>query len=347
MSDEALNTGGGISSTASAPADSAPAESSSPAAETSIDSIFDEVTASLEGAAPSESVSEETAPASEPAPATEAQPAQTPPETPPPPSPGEPPKERWDTILKNAREKERAAVLEHVVQQYGEPLRVVEALRSDPVGTVVQLMTELQGDPRFAQQMASHAARTLRAARGAADPMSDEPQPDLDAGNGVLLYSAGQMAKREAWLRNQLQQEFQQQWQQAVAPLQQDWQARQEQQRKTAEATKAMAAANQRISSWIDRPHFKEHKDEIRVKQAEYHAAGMDTWDALAAAYADVLTTKVVPSQLANREQHMVAQAAQKLRAATANPSATAAAAPRKASSIDDAFDLALGELTR
>lgn len=347
MSDEALNTGGGISEAGSAPAESAPAESSSPAAETSIDSIFDEVTASLEGAAPSESVSDETDPASTPAPATAAQPEQAQPETPPPPSPGEPPKERWDSILKNAREKEREAVLQHVVQQYGEPLRVVEALKSDPVGTVVQLMSELQADPRFAQQMASHAARTLRAARGAADPMSDEPQPDIDAGNGVLLYSAQQQAKREAWVRAQLQRDMQNEWQQMLAPIQQDFAKRREQEERAAVQEQAMSKATSRLKAWTDRPHFKDHAKDIRAKQAEYYAAGMDTWDALAAAYADVLTTTVVPAQQATREQQMVAQAAQKLRAATANPSATAPAASRKARDLDDAFDLAIGELAR
>ncbi len=342
MSDDTL-TGGGDSGGASASDSSAPSssagDSSSPP---TLDSIFAEAAASVEGATdPTDGPS---APVGDPVPAavppTEAQPdptqAQTAPE-----SPGEPPKERWPDILHNARTKEREAVMQQVASQYGDSLRVVESLRADPVGTVAQLIAELQADPRFAAQMASHAARSLRASRPGAAAESEEPQPDLDAGNGVLLYSAQQQAKREAWLKSAWQSEMQQ----ALAPVQQDLKARQERDAKAEAAKQLLSDTGQKLQQWTSRPHFADHKDAIRTKQAEYYQQGWDSWGALAQAYADVITTQVLPKAQQQTEQSMVAQAAQKLRAATANPSTTAPAASRKAKSLDEAFELAIAEV--
>lgn len=337
-----LNTGGGGDSGSAISADAG--ASATPADSPTIDSIFDEVEASLgEGAAPSDPVSDGTDPATPTAPATEAPQAQAPPETPPPPSPGEPPKERWPDILENTRTKTREEVLQHVVTQYGESLRVVEALKADPVGTVTQLIAELQADPRFAAQMASHAARTLRNARQGTDPSAEEPQADIDAGNGILLYSAPQQAKREAWLQAKWQRDVQQ----MLAPVQQDLATRQQRDQQAQAQQQTLTETQQRLARWTQKPSFVQHKDAIRTKQAEYFKAGHDTWDALAMAYSDVLEHTVFPQAQANQQQQMVAQAAQKLRAATPNPSTTAPAASRKARDIDDAFEMAFIEASR
>lgn len=342
MSDDTLtgggDSGGAIASESSAPSSSA-GESSSPP---TLDSIFAEAAADVDGAnesadGPSDSVV--TAPVQPDVPPTAAPEQALDPTAPV--SPGEPPKERWPDILQNARVKEREAVMQQVASEYGDSLRVVESLRADPVGTVAQLISELQADPRFAQQMASHAARTLRASRAGAALESDEPQPDLDAGNGVLLYSAQQQAKREAWLQSRWQGEMQQ----ALAPVQQDLRARQERDAKAQATQQLLSETGQKLQQWTSRPHFTAHKDTIRAKQAEYYQQGWDSWGALAQAYADVITTQVLPKAQQQTEQSMVAQAAQKLRAATANPSTTAPAASRKAKSLDDAFELAIAEV--
>lgn len=346
MSDDALNMSGGGSDGAAAVSADTGGASATPAESPTLDSIFDDVEASLGGedAATSPPVSDATDPAITPAPATVAPPDPAPAETPPPPSPGEPPQERWPDILQNARSKEREAVLQHVVTEYGDSLRVVEALRNDPVGTVTQLITELQADPRFAAQMASHAARTLRAARQTpgAD-VNEEPQPDLDAGNGVLLYSAQQQAKREAWLEAKWQREMQS----ALAPVREDLESRRQREQQVQLRQQALTETQQRLQRWAQKPSFTQNKDAIKVKQAEYFAAGYDTWDALALAYSDVLETTVFPKAQADQHQQMVAQAAQKLRAATPNPSSMAPSNARKARDLDDAFDLAIGELGR
>ena len=65
---------------------------------------------------------------------------------------------------------------------------------------------------------------------------------------------------------------------------------------------------------------------------------------ALRKAYGEVIAT-AVPKAQQQTEQSMVAQAAQKLRAATANPSATVTAAPRKPRNWDEAFEQAQAEL--
>jgi hypothetical protein len=214
MSDDTLTGGSDLGGGSTADTSGTPSAADS--GPQTLDSIFAEAEREVNGneeATPDLSGTAQ-APQAAPPIAAQPEPDQT---APAPESPGEPPKERWPDILNNAREKEREAVLQHVVQQYGEPLRVIEALRANPVETLGQLWEELSADPRYAQQMRSLSARNLRSGRQApAQAEHEEPQPDLDAGNGVLLYSAQQQAKREAWLKNSWQQEMQQ----SLAPLQ-------------------------------------------------------------------------------------------------------------------------------
>ena len=92
---------------------------------------------------------------------------------------------------------------------------------ADPVGLFTKLADAIRANPQHKQALSSYAAKQLAALRG-----QQEPGPDLEYetadGNRVQTYSAGQLAKREAWLRHQIEQSVDQR----VAPLQQDADAR-------------------------------------------------------------------------------------------------------------------------
>jgi hypothetical protein len=317
------------------------AEVPAPAEKTpSLDSVFDDAVGASATPDPAAPTSAATTPAAAIPPPT--QDLSAPPVTEPPSGFGEPPKERWPDILKNTRAKTRDETLQEVVKQYGPSLQVVEALKADPVGTLIRLQQELMADPTYGPQLTAHAARTLGARRGQPVPEDQEPQPDLDAGNGLLLYSAPQQAKREAWLHRQ----WQQQLQQTLEPLQQDMQARRQRDAFTAQQQKDAQVIRGRIDQWTSRPHFTEHREEIRQRQQQYYEAGFEMWDALSAAYADVLTAKVLPATKHEGAQGLVQQAAKQLAAATPNPAAAAPRAHRRPRDIDDVFDQVITDLS-
>lgn len=283
---------------------------------------------------PSDSAASSLAPAPATAVPTETPQAQTPaPETP----AGEPPKERWPDILSNARVKEREAVLQQIRTEIGPQLEVLQRLQADPVGTVVQLQQELLADQRYANQIASEAARVLRSQRGVA-ALHEEPQPDVDAGNGIFLYSAAQQAKREAWL----QQQWQRQLQESLSPVQQYVQTAQQREQERARTEQQTQRVTGRFDQWRQMPHFTEHQTAIRAKQQQYYESGMDSWDALARAYAET----VVSASRSQGTSELRAQAAKQLQAATANPAASAPAKPQKPRSLDEAWDQAMSELS-
>lgn len=142
------------------------------------------------------------------------------------PAPGEPPKERWDSILANARQKAAEDALapyawaKSVDQR--EFQQIQQIARHFTSGNVVEglqnLIAEIRQDPQHDAALRSLHARALAAARGhTTAPGEQEPQPDLpiqlEDGRVVHLYSAEQQAKREAFLQqrwlSQVKQEFQ------------------------------------------------------------------------------------------------------------------------------------------
>ena len=353
MSDNTLTGGGSLSDGGSSlGSESGPsaAESQSPP---TLDSIFEDAERSVAEAEAAATPEQPGVQTSQVAPPTVAPPAPTE-AVPAPVSPGEPPKERWPDILENTRTKVRDETLQQVVQQYGGDLRAAEQMRADPVAFVTQFTEELLNDPRYAQSMTSQAARVLSRTGRKAAPVTDEngPGPDIDAGNGMLLYSAQRGAEREAWIRDQMRQEFQQ----SLGPLQQEYQTRKQQEQHQAkvqqfrEQSERLMSAD--ISEWQQMPYFKENLPEIRSLQAQIYEEGKDASGratvsptlALRRAYGRVMQS-AVPKAQQQTEQQLRGSAAQKLRAATANPSGTAHAAARRPRNWEEAFEQAQAEL--
>lgn len=258
----------------------------------------------------------------------------------------EPPKERWDTILANARQKEAARVEAEWRQRVGwaegvtpDQVRELQELaqwreqqRRDPVSYVAQLWQELQEHPQFAQAMRSQAARILAARQQAANE-DTEPQPDLQSqderGNIIPVYSAAQQARREAWLRRQIESGLAQRLQ----PLEQI--AQQQQQAQAAQAWNQWAeqTATQELS--FAREHwdgFKDLEPKIGALMRQYPQATLEQ------AYIHVYQSEVLPTYREKAKADALADLQTKAHASTDNPAASSATRPVRPRSFEEAF---------
>ena len=235
-----------------------------------------------------------------------------------------------ETSLKNAREKAVAEAKPQIEQEIRQQYQWAEAiepadreelhalyrgLKTDLIGTLTTLIDNASQHPDHAKTLRSQAARLLSAARrvqGESATDDDEPQPDIPLEDGRAVFSAEQLAKRDAWRERRLMAQFDQKLQ----PFQQD--------RENAIAHSRKAEAWQRADSLLktmrEKPHFTEHEQDI--------AALMDShpdWS-LEAAYNEVLITKVLPSASQTTRAAVLADIHHKAGAGTLNPQTTTTA---------------------
>ncbi len=334
MSDE-LSTG--LAATANEPV------ADSPTIDTVLDTAFE---SSPEPAAGSE-------PSGDPQSAEQPVAATQPPQTTEPPSgvKGEPPKERWDQILANARTKAR----EEALAEHREHLEVVQALKTDYVGTLTKLLEEGASDTRFSEALTAKAAALLNSRKQEAKANS-EPEPDLQTADGDLVYSADQLRKWHQWNQNQTTAKLTEQFK-PLRELQQQFEQVKQRQR---DEQQAMSIAEERGASWKTMPLFDAHKDAILSRQAEIYADAeaafkrgegrfdpVNTpWSALQQAYSEVITSQALPKLQSQQTDSLVAQAARKRAASSSDPAASAPAQPRKPRTIDEALDQAFSGVT-
>jgi hypothetical protein len=252
---------------------------------------------------------------------------------------GEPPKWRWQDILANAREtsaKEAEARLrQEIEQQYGwakefqqDELQGVvtwaRALKSDPVAALKHLQATLEADARYAAALKPQQA-------------DSEPEPDLQAPDGTLVYSAPQQKKRDEWLMRQLKQQLSQEFQ----PLREtadQLKAREQADRQKAEQMRWAADVFAPIKRM---PYFEEVKADL-AKALSEQANSLTAeqlrefvWDTYATLHKAKLESKAKQSEsqvLANLQQRAVA--------ATANPAAASATTPKRPRTMAEALEM-------
>jgi hypothetical protein len=326
----------------------------SPAVEASptLDSVFDSAVAELSTETPQpESTPQATDSAG--APTTQVQPpeAQTPEQPQETTEPVGPiPLERHKAALENARTKERESVFQQVQQEL-EPIKpmlplaqaIAQDVQNGSIDGLNNLLAEYAQHPVLGAQLRSMLGRALSKMRGAQPPQQTDPEPeaDLQTADGALVYSAQQLAKREAWLTRQWQKQMEQQ----LAPFKQFTEKAQKAEEFQQQQQQAQQRASRWLEHWSKQPHFTEHKAEIAKAQAEFFQQGHDTQTALGLAYAKVVQEVVLPKLQSQSQQSLVQQAGQKLAASAHNPAASAPSQPRKPKSVDEAFDMAMAEV--
>ena len=329
MSDELAT---GLAATANDPV------ADSPTVDTVLDTAFE---ASPEPAAGSDPpTTNETAP--EPVAATSQPLDQTKPDG----AKGEPPRERWDTILANARTKAR----EDALAENRDHLAVVAELKRDFPGTLARLLEEAAANPQYSETITAKAAALLNSRKQEAKA-NTEPEPDLQTADGALVYSADQLRKWHQWNQKQTTAQLAEQFK----PLQQ-LQERFVQHEHARQVTEeAISIAEERGATWQSMPFFADHKEAILTRQQEIYdeaeAASKrgegrfdpvnTPWMALQQAYGEVVTARAIPKLQSQQTDSLVATAARKRAASSSDPAAAAPAQPRRPRTLDEALDQA------
>lgn len=266
------------------------------------------------------------------------------------PQQGEPPRERWDAILSNAREKAAAEARQQLEQQYAwandpqqraafdQAVKLGQLYSQDRAGYVRQMLAEAMTDPTLAPAIRSEAGRLLR--EGRVPQAEQEPQPDLpiqlEDGRVVRLYSAEQQAKREAWVQQRMAEQLEQKFAPAMQTAQQ-FQALQQRAQQAQEAQIFATSFGQELSSL---PHFNDLKAEIRDQLAKTHLASDHPAEVKAAAlriYTHLLSEKVLPGLSQKAETQLLDKLQQKAAASSSvNPGSAAPATPRRVTSFHE-----------
>lgn len=301
----------------------------SPTIDATLDAAFEP---SSEESAPSE-------PSGDAPPATEPVAAIQPPQDTAKPETGEPPRERWDTILTNARTKAR----EETLAEHKAAVELMQSLRSDFTGTLAQLLDEAAGDSRFSEAITAKAAALLNARKQQATHQ-EEPQPDLQTPEGALVYSAEQFRKWQDWNVRQVERRLSEQFKPLTELSQQFTTAKE----RAAMVAQAQQWGQKQAAMWKQMPHFSDHKDAILARQGELYTEmaqqpGFDPAqapiEALQRAYAEIVTTQALPKLQAQQTDTMIADAAKKRAGSSSDPAAMPPAQPRKPRTPDEALD--------
>lgn len=301
-------------------------------------SSWDEAYAQVDAAESAPATPEDT-PSADPTPA----PATSAPAVPSAPVPGEPPKERWSDILANTRTKVR----EEVLAEHQRHIEFGKAWEADPIAAARDTLRHLITDPQHGSVAASELGRLLRMVRKGADPTGEapaapvakpdpEPEPDLQTGDGQLVYSAPQLRKWHDWNARQQKAAFEAE----IAPLKQLHQGLQQR----AVLGQMWQQTQSRVKSVLDRyaqlPAFQEHRAAITTRVKELFDQGVtDPAEALGVAYAQILHGTVVPAAGASAQAQLVAQATKQAAGKSDNPAQSTPIVPKRPRTWDEAFE--------
>lgn len=168
---------------------------------------------------------------------------------------GEPPKERWDAILKNAREKERADILKEWEpyswakqvprEAIDQAVALSRQVQQDPVAFFRQLYEDLDSHPTHAAQLRSEAARLLSRGRGKTPDIDLSPDVEILDANGRVAGRAFSAERGQAMVQHAVQQALAEFEAKKVAPIVSDYESR----RAEAEAKKQQAAVDAQVSA--------------------------------------------------------------------------------------------------
>lgn len=251
------------------------------------------------------------------------------------PQQGEPPKERWDAILANAREKavaewkdkygwaeqvnhEQHAAMMQFYQGFSDP-------GGDPVAFLQQVVERLSAHPEHGAKLRSLAARQLAAARGQqAAPQPDTSLPNVEItdaqGNVVGTLSQILAAERQRW-----QTEVDEKYGPALTAAQKLEKAERE-----AAANAYATSAMERLSRLAD---FETHKAEIG---RQLNALKLNVNDERAleyivkGIYTDVVTPKREKELSSKSQSELLDNLQRKAAASTSvNPGSAAPSTPK------------------
>lgn len=254
------------------------------------------------------------------------------------PATGEPPRERWDTILQNARQKaaeEAIAPLAWAKQvNQAELQSVMELARkasTDPIAYLQDFVKELQTHPTYGAQLKSLAAKAL--AQRSSQPAAPDLNPiaiQLENGQNLSMYSAEQMQALVAQEVAKVKQEFQ-----PVFQTHEQLQAERAQAQHQAQVDHFVTSTYTDVQTW---PGMADKANQVAVANA-LAAANVSSDDprevslALNAAYRQVVLPKLSQTAQTALLDNLKTKAAA---ATSVNPGSAASSSPRAVTSFND-----------
>jgi hypothetical protein len=229
----------------------------------------------------------------------------------------EPPRERWDSILQNAREKAR----QEANTQWEQRFQPYQDFERDPWSAIETWLGNAEKHSLYRDKVKEWVGK-----RGQPAPVPQEPAPDVPIvdGNGNITgktYSAERLKEWQRWNEAQFQAKFEERF----SPLEQRERERQEQAREQQLWDRATSNAKETLTELRQLPYFKEH--EAAVKQAL-----MDNpkWGSnVHQAFNHVMMTQILPT-LSQAEQRSAIQQLQNAGAAsTVAPNSTTVGTPK------------------
>lgn len=254
---------------------------------------------------------------------------------------GEPPKWRWQDILENARTKaaeEATTKARAEIEAQYTGLSDFASIDANERAGLLVLRRALSGDPAAKAQLAEAASRDPSIAQAltglfangtpkAADAM---PEPDLQAQDGTLVYSAQQMQKLRAWDEQRMTSSFTKTLEDKVQPfasIAQTFQQREQQ-------AQAWTEVSQVLTHFRADPDFKAHEGQVKAELAKDQRlaalADRDPQQALEIAYSRVYREVIAPAKAKASEGTVLANLQQKAVAGSTNPTAATPTVPAK-----------------
>jgi hypothetical protein len=253
---------------------------------------------------------------------------------------GEPPKWRWQDILANARDtaaKEAEARIRQEVEQQYTGLRDFAQIDASERAGLLVWQRALSGDPQALARIkanpdAVQAIQRLFVAEQQAQ--AREPEPDLQAPDGTLVYSAARQAERESYLKQQWMTEVRKE----IDPLRQVAQTFQQRESQARAFTEVGAILAQYRTDSDFVAHEKAVKAEIASDAGLAELANRDPDAALAKAWQRVWRRDVQPAKQKTSEAEVLANLQQRAVASTVNPSAATSSTPKKFTGFGEAL---------
>lgn len=160
---------------------------------------------------------------------------------------GEPPKERWDAILKNTREKSRQEAIAEAQKDW-EPyawarqvprdaieqaVTLARQVQTDPVAFFRQMYEDLDNHPTHAAQLRSEAARLL--SRGRTKAVDLSPDVEIVGPDGHVSGRTFSAERMQAVVQQSVQNAVAEVLAREVAPIKSDFEKRQVSERQAAQ----------------------------------------------------------------------------------------------------------------
>jgi hypothetical protein len=225
----------------------------------------------------------------------------------------EPPRERWEDILRNAREKTRREVDAEYRQRYGK----YDAFEQDPWRAVQQWLDQASQHSIYGQHVQQWAQKFNQPAQVGEEPQPDVPITDAQGNITGYTYSATKLKEWNRWNQTQREREMNTRFQrleQEAADIR-DYRAQMQSQQ----------WANHTLTEFRAKPYFREHEARIREVLEEHEEFG----DNLHAAYNHVLITEILPNLSQAEQSKALNNLNQKAAGNTVTPGAPTPARPR------------------